>query len=138
MIKTEFSDIQIGDELPTVVFGPVSRSMLALYAGASGDENPIHLDIDFAKQSGLPDVFAHGMLAMAQLGRIVTGWVSIDRIHVISARFVALTHIGDILTCSGRVAEHIERDGKHYLHIELIAMTADGMTPVLGDAEIFV
>ena len=39
---------QIGDEIPSLITKPISRSMLALYAGASGDHNPIHIDIDFA------------------------------------------------------------------------------------------
>ncbi len=42
---------------------PVDRTTLALFAGASGDHNPIHIDIDFARRAGMPDVFAHGMLA---------------------------------------------------------------------------
>ena len=49
---------QIGDEIPNLITKPISRSMLALYAGASGDHNPIHIDIDFAKQTGLSDVIA--------------------------------------------------------------------------------
>ena len=55
---------QIGDELPSLITKPISRSMLALYAGASGDHNPIHIDIDLAKQTGLSDVITHGMLVM--------------------------------------------------------------------------
>jgi acyl dehydratase len=137
MTIIDFGAVQIGDELPDVVFGPVNRSMLALYAGASGDDNPIHIDLDFAKKAGLPDVFAHGMLIMAQLGRVVTGWTRIERVHALTARFSALTQLGDVLTCSGRVAERIERDGKQLLRVELVATTAAGGHPVVGDAEIF-
>lgn len=46
-----------------------------MYAGASGDFNPIHWNERFAKAVGLPDVIAHGMLTMASAGRIVTDWV---------------------------------------------------------------
>lgn len=128
--------LQIGDALPDVTFGPISRTILALYAGASGDENPIHIDIDFAKKAGLPDVFAHGMLAMAQLGRVVTGWVPIERVHTLTARFTSLTQLGDVLTCSGRVAERLERGGKQLLRVELVATKGDGGHPVVGDAEL--
>ena len=48
------------------------RLTLALYCGASGDHNPLHVDIDFARAAGLDDVIAHGMLAMAYLGRFLT------------------------------------------------------------------
>ena len=54
---------------------PINRTTLALFAGASGDHNQIHIDIDFARQAGMPDVFAHGMLSMAYLGRLLTQWV---------------------------------------------------------------
>ena len=63
---------QIGDEIPSLITKPISRSMLALYAGASGDHNPIHIDIDFAKQTGLSDVITHGMLVMSFIGQAMT------------------------------------------------------------------
>ena len=58
-----------GHVLPGLNFGPITRTTLALYAGASGDHNPAHIDSDFAKAAGLPDVFAHGMLSFGVLAR---------------------------------------------------------------------
>ena len=52
-----FEALQQGDSLPPLVTEPISRQTLALYAGASGDHNPMHIDSDFAKQSGMDDVF---------------------------------------------------------------------------------
>ena len=68
------SEISVGTEIPALELAPISRYTLALYAGASGDHNPIHIDSDFAKSAGMPDVFAHGMLSMAYLGRMLTNW----------------------------------------------------------------
>ena len=51
---------------------PITRAKLALYAGASGDHNPMHIDSDFAKKAGFPDVFSHGMLVMGLLGQAFT------------------------------------------------------------------
>ena len=64
---------------------------LALYCGASGDHNPIHVDLDFARQAGFPDVFAHGMLVMAYLGQALTDAVPPSRIRSFSTRFAAIT-----------------------------------------------
>ena len=50
MKKNELNNVRIGDEIPSLTLKPISRSMLALYASASGDHNPIHIDIDFAKK----------------------------------------------------------------------------------------
>ena len=60
-----FDSVREGETLPGVVTGPITRHTLALYAGASGDYNPLHTDLDYARNAGVPDVFAHGM----QIGR---------------------------------------------------------------------
>ena len=49
-----FAHIQVGDTLPAVHLPPVDRTTLALFAGASGDHNPIHVDSDFARAAGMP------------------------------------------------------------------------------------
>jgi len=54
---------------------PVQRINLVMYAGASGDFNPIHWNESFARSVGLPDVIAHGMFTMAEAMRAVTDWV---------------------------------------------------------------
>ena len=43
------------------------------YAGASGDFNPIHIDLEFARQVGLPSNILHGLYTMAQVARACTG-----------------------------------------------------------------
>ena len=68
----KFAEIKVGDQLKPIVLPPISRHQLALYCGGSGDHNPIHVDLDFAKKFGFKDVFAHGMLSMGFLGRLVT------------------------------------------------------------------
>ncbi len=106
------SNIQVGTEIPALELPPISRFTLALYAGASGDHNPIHIDSDFAKKAGMPDVFAHGMLSMAYLGRMLTDWQPQAKLRKFSNRFAAITHLQDVITCSGKVVELIEQDGE--------------------------
>jgi acyl dehydratase len=69
-----YDDVEVGTELPAQSF-PVQRVNLVMYAGASGDFNPIHWNERFATAVGLPDVIAHGMFTMAQAIRVVTDWV---------------------------------------------------------------
>ena len=64
--------VAAGDKSPAFTFGPVTRTDLVRYAGASGDMNPIHHDEDFARASGLPSVMAHGMLSAGLLASFVT------------------------------------------------------------------
>ena len=67
-------DVEVGTELPSLIV-TLQRVNLVMYAGASGDFNPIHWNQRFAQAVGLPDVIAHGMLTMASAGRVVTDWV---------------------------------------------------------------
>ena len=65
--------IEVGAVLPERVF-TINRGLLKAYADASGDQNPIHQNEEFAISVGLPNVIAHGMLTMALVGKFVTDW----------------------------------------------------------------
>ncbi|OIQ34986.1 MAG: dehydratase [Roseobacter sp. MedPE-SWchi] len=126
-----FASVQVGDELPAVSQRAISRTTLALFAGASGDHNPIHIDIDFAKAAGMPDVFAHGMLNMAYLGHLLTAWVPQTAVREFSTRFVAITQIHAVVTCTGRVVE--KRHG-NLVALEVEATDQNGEVKLAGKA----
>lgn len=128
------SDISVGTEIPALELPPISRATLALYAGASGDHNPVHIDIDFAKQAGMPDVFAQGMLSMACLGRMLTNWQPQANLRRFSNRFAAITHLQDVVTCSGKVVELIEQNGETLARCEIQAVKATGEQTLVGEA----
>ncbi len=107
---------------------------MALYCGGSGDHNPLHVDTDFAKKAGLPDVIAHGMLSMAYLGRAVTNWVPPDRVRGYNVRFAAMTQVHDVVTCTGRIAEKLTVGGENRVRLELEAKTQNGTTTLQGEA----
>lgn len=127
-------NIQVGTEIPPLELPPISRYTLALYAGASGDHNPIHIDLDFARAAGMPDVFAHGMLSMAYLGRMLTNWQPQARLRQFGNRFAAITNLQDVITCSGRVVEILERDGETLARCEIQAARANGEQTLVGEA----
>ena len=80
--------IQVGTILEEKIFY-VDRAMLKAYADASGDQNPIHQNEEFALSVGLPNVIAHGMLTMALAGKFVTDWAGGSAaVKEFSARFV--------------------------------------------------
>ncbi len=72
--RIAYDEVEVGTELPPLSV-PLQRVNLVMYAGASGDFNPIHWNERFAKAVGLPDVISHGMLTMASAGRVVTDWI---------------------------------------------------------------
>ncbi|MGH3927474.1 MAG: MaoC/PaaZ C-terminal domain-containing protein, partial [Pseudonocardiaceae bacterium] len=67
------AEVAEGDELPPLQVR-LTRAELVRYAGASGDFNPIHWNERIAREVGLPDVIAHGMLTMGLAARLVTSW----------------------------------------------------------------
>ena len=80
--------IEVGTALPERVF-EIDRALLVAYANASGDQNPIHQNEEFALSVGLPNVIAHGMLTMALVGKYVTDWAGGSAsVKEFGARFV--------------------------------------------------
>jgi acyl dehydratase len=102
---TALIEAKVGHQLPDLALPPLNRATLALYAGGSGDHVPLHIDSEFAKAAGYPDVFMHGMLGMAYVGRLLTQWVAQEKIRDLSVRFVAITYPGEALTARGKVIE---------------------------------
>ena len=134
MTLPDWTTLQAGDELPALQLPPNSRLALALYCGASGDHNPIHVDTDFAKSAGMPDVFAHGMLSAAWLGRLLTNWVPQSAIRSLEVRFAAITQVGETITCTGKVTEKFEDKGQRMARLQLATANQDGVTKLSGEA----
>jgi acyl dehydratase len=126
--------IQVGQSLPALRLPPVDRTVLALFAGASGDHIPLHIDTDFARKAGMPDVFAHGMLGMAWLGRLLTQWVPQARLRRFDARFGGITHLGNALTCRGQVIELLDVDGETCARVNIVAANQFGDQKIVGEA----
>ena len=131
MATPTFDSVQLGDVLPPLDMPPINRTQLALFAGASGDHNPIHIDTDFARKAGMPDVFAHGMLGMAWVGRLVTQWAPMAELREFNVRFAGITHLGNAVRCTGSVTEKL--DGKR-VRVALQSANQFGQTKIVGEA----
>jgi acyl dehydratase len=125
-------DLEIGRALPPLVSAPITRMGLALFAGASGDHNPVHIDIDYARAAGLDDVFAHGMLGMAILGRLLSDNIAPAAILRFSVRFTSLIPLGSRLHCRGTVVDR----SCGAAQLELIASLDDGTVVLTGAAKV--
>lgn len=115
-------------------FPPITRASLALYAGASGDANTVHIDSDAARAAGFDDVFAQGMLVMAYMGRAVTDAVPLDRLRSFSTRFMSITRLGDRLTCTGNAGEAFQEGGERRVAIALEMKDQAGEVKLAGRA----
>lgn len=137
-MTVELAAVEVGTKLPELVIPPISRSTLALFAGASGDHMPLHIDSDYAKSAGMGDVFAHGMLSMAYLGRLLTDWVPQQNIRSFDVRFAAITPIHAQPTLTGTVDSISVVDGERQASIELAVTLADGTITLTGSAVVAV
>ncbi len=132
----KFDDVKVGDAIKPIVLPPISRHQLALYCGGSGDHNPIHVDIDFAKKFGFKDVFAHGMLSMAFLGRLATSFAPQSQLRKLGTRFTSITWVGDVITVSGKVTGKREANGEKLVDLEVKCTNQDGQDTLQGDATV--
>jgi acyl dehydratase len=136
--KLYFEDVQIGDELPALVKGPIQQIQLTRYAGASGDFNPIHQDPEFAQAAGMGGVFAHGMLSMGFVAQAVTDWAGAGTVRRIGVRFAALVRLKDTVTCRGRVVGTSQKNGVNVVELEIWAENQTGDKVVTGKATVAV
>ncbi|WP_246265804.1 MaoC family dehydratase [Aromatoleum diolicum] len=90
--------------------GPVSALDLALYAAASGDHNPLHLDADVAKAAGFERPVVHGMLTMAFCGRLLTSHFGVAALRSLSVRFLGAAVRGDRIVLSGTLTS-VDKEG---------------------------
>src|SRR6516164_4711520 len=95
--RAGFERITEGEAGP-VITHPLTRTDLVMYAGASGDFNPMHHDEIAAQGAGLPSVFGHGMFTMGLLGKAITDWVGVGNLRVYKVRFTKQTWPGETLT----------------------------------------
>ncbi len=95
-----------GQEFEEKVFGPISRDDIKRYAEASGDDNPIHQDEDYARASGAPTVFAMGMLPAGYLATALSQWFgNPQHLKRFKVRFTTRVWPGDEIACHARVNE---------------------------------
>ncbi|MBO9499241.1 MAG: MaoC family dehydratase [Novosphingobium sp.] len=129
-----YDSVNVGDALPEFESPKISRLVLALFCGASGDHNPMHVDSDFAKSFGMPDVFAHGMLSMAYLGRLLTHWVPQSQLRSWNVRFLSMTPVNATIVCTGKIVGKSDADGERRVTLEINAHTTDGQHTLSGEA----
>ncbi len=129
------SQLKVSDTREEVVLENLSRTQLVMYAGASGDYNPVHTDEVFAtKIAGYPTVFAHGMLSMGATGRMLTNWVGDGRLTKYGVRFVSQVWPGDTLTARATVEALRDENGQKLVDLKVVTVNQDGKEVVSGYA----
>jgi acyl dehydratase len=127
--------LKIGESRTAVVLENVSRTRLVMYAGASGDYNPLHTDEVYVTQvAGYPTVFAHGMLSMGATGKLLTDWVGNGRLTKYGVRFVNQVWPGDTLTATATVEAIRDENGTRSADFSVTTVNQDGAPVITGTA----
>ncbi|MCP3730981.1 dehydratase [Sphingomonas sp. MG17] len=123
-----------GQHLAELVRGPITRATLALFAGASHDHVPLHIDSDFARAAGMDDVFGHGMLSMAWLAQALRHWAPAECLRSWNVRFTAITPLHATVHCRGEVTEIFAADGERRARLKIGAWTDHDIQTLDGEA----
>jgi acyl dehydratase len=126
----DYSQVSDGDAGPAISH-PLTRTDLVMYAGASGDFNPMHTDEIAAQAAGLPSVFGHGMFTAGLLATAVTNYVGIGNLKSYRVRFTKQTWPGEVLTTSVTVRE--KRPANEVV-LDCAVVNENGETKIQGEA----
>jgi len=129
-------DLTEGQQLPPREFGPISRTDIVRYQGASGDFNPIHHDEPFARDAGYSSVISVGMLQAGYVGTYFVDLFGPESVREIRVRFRDTVVPGDVLRCVGTVVAAEEVDSARLLRIEVSLERVSGGTVVSGDVSV--
>jgi acyl dehydratase len=129
-----FEDIAEGGEITPLSKLPTTRQ-LVMWAGASGDYNPIHYDKDYALERGLSGVVVPGQLVCAFLGQMVTDWIGEQgTLKKLSCNYKGMNYPGEAITCKGNVLKKLLADSEHCVECSIWAENARGEKTVTGSA----
>ena len=129
------SEIAVGDTFEEILVEDLKRTQLVMYAGTSGDYNPLHTDDVYCREAaGYPGVFAHGMLTMGMTGRVVTNLFGAENIKKYGVRFTNQVWPGDDLSGSAVVEAIREEGGETLVDIKLTTTNQNGDVVITGNA----
>ncbi len=128
-----FDDYAEGEEAP-VRSHVLTRTDLVVYAGASGDFNPMHHDEVAATAAGQPSVFGHGMFSMGLLGSAISDFVGVGNIRRFQVRFAKQTWPKENLHTKIVVAGKRTEGEDHLVDLDVRLHNDDGEEKVVGTA----
>jgi len=137
MAGLDAKTVRVGQALQPLTKPAITKDTLKRYAAASGDPNPMHLDDEFARNSGYKGVFAHGMLSMGYLGEfLVQAAGHPSAIRRFKTRFAKLTWPGDVITCKGTVTAIQDDGAARVVDCDIWTENQEGEKKLVGTASL--
>lgn len=131
------SDLQVGQRRSEVVVHDLTRTQLVMYAGASGDFNPLHTDEVYATHvAGYDSVVVHGQLTMGLTAKLITGWLDEAELTAFGVRFKNQVWPGDSLTTVATVTDVQTAAEETVAELSLVTTNQHGVEVVTGYARL--
>ncbi len=135
MARFQLSELREGMELPEIT-KLVTQQNINLYAEASRDFNPVHLNEEFARKAGLDGTIAHGMLILAYVSEMMTTafglmWITGGKLDV---RFKAPARPGETITVSGKITKLEKSAGQTTVSCSVLCSNGKGEAIITGEA----
>ena len=126
----DYDALKVGENLTSLEV-EISHNQIIRYAGASGDFNPIHHNVEFAKSVGLESTIAHGMFVMAQISKLCSSWVEQSKVSSFGVKFKNMTKMGEVIVCTGKIKRKEDHSRKVVIAVE--AKNVEGEVKASGD-----
>lgn len=134
-MRLKASDIKVGATFEDVLVKDLKRTQLVMYAGTSGDYNPLHTDDLYCREvAGYPGVFAHGMLTMGMTGRVVTDRFGAENVKKYGVRFTNQVWPGDDLVAKAVVEAVRQENGETLVDMNITTVNQKGDVVLTGYA----
>jgi 3-hydroxybutyryl-CoA dehydratase len=131
----KINEINIGQDLPGRV-KLITQAEINLYAKASGDFNPIHIDPEFAMQTAAKGTIAHGMLVLAYVSQMMTeafgeNWLIDGHFNI---RFKSPARPDDLLKIQGKVEKIENREQQTHIVCSVLCSNQNNEANITGEA----
>lgn len=136
MAKIRFEDIKVGDSVPALE-KHMTQEIINKWAAVSGDYNPLHVDLEFAKTTRFGGTIAHGYISLSYLNEMMTRWLGFGWLYggkLLDVQMKAPVRPGDSLTCKGKVISKEVKDKQNLVECEVFIENQTGAKPVIGRA----
>lgn len=133
----KLAELTVGDRYETAVVRDLSRTQIVMYAGASGDYNPLHTDEVYATAvANYPSVIAHGQLTMGFTAKVITDWIDDGDLKDFGVRFKRQVWPGDTLTAIATVSAIEDQNGSRTVELEVSTINQHGEPVMTGYARL--
>ena len=122
MSVLEFNNVKIGDKIHSTINLVITQEMINQWAVLANDFNPLHIDLEFAKDTKFGSTVAHGSFTVTYLLEMMVEWLGIQWLNggqLTDVKYTAPVKPGDKISPQGQIVDKKIIDGKNIIECEV-------------------